>query len=108
MEPTTAQGDQLMDDLEEARGSSAEAPSTQPQPGNHNNSTTTRLQPGQHTEPRNPEKVIVLSFRSLQLQRIAELQDELIRLAAAGRATSDQTEKVDRALDNYGRPSSTP
>ena len=103
MIPTTAQGDQPMDDLEEAQGSSAEAPNTQP---NNSSSTTTKLQPGQQTEPGNPEKVIVLSFRSLQLQRIAELQDELLRLtfdAAAGKATSNHTNNVDKGLDNYGK-----
>ena len=49
------------------------------------------------------EKVIVLSFRSLQLQRIAELQDELLSLAVG--PASQQTpskDSIDKALRNYG------
>ena len=53
------------------------------------------------------ERVIVLSFRSLQLMRIAELQDELIRLSDDTFGTTNETwtdrkELVDRALRDYG------
>jgi hypothetical protein len=52
------------------------------------------------------QKVIILSFRSLQLRRIAELQDELLRLAVK---TADipnlpdtHSSEVDRTLRDYG------
>ena len=53
------------------------------------------------------EKVIVLSFRGLQLRRIAELQDNLLTLsiaAARGTLVSD-TDKtlIDKALKDYGK-----
>ena len=51
----------------------------------------------------NVEKVIVLSFRTLQLKRIAELQDELLNLSlgAAAQQTSER-DKIDKALSAYG------
>ena len=57
------------------------------------------------------EKVIVLSFRTLQLQRIAELQDDLLHLTVAstfkeGLQGPDKKE-IDAALRNYGRFAST-
>lgn len=52
------------------------------------------------------EKVVVLSFRTLQLQRIAELQDELLSLAVATTVPPGLKEKhkdsVDKALRAYG------
>ena len=51
------------------------------------------------------EKVIVLSFRTLQLQRITELQDDLIDLTVAStlKEGSQRTkEEVDKALRDYG------
>lgn len=53
------------------------------------------------------EKVVVLSFRTLQLQRIAELQDELLGLAVATAKGTVQQEQhkdvVDKALRAYGK-----
>ena len=51
------------------------------------------------------EKVIVLSFRTLQLQRITDLQDDLIDLTVAStfKEGSRRTkEEVDKALRDYG------
>lgn len=52
------------------------------------------------------QKVIVLSFRSLQLRRIAELQDELLRLAIKTADTPNLPDThnadVDQTLRNYG------
>ena len=49
------------------------------------------------------EKVAVLSFRSLQLERIAEMQDELLVLALVrARGETQDREKIDKALQNYG------
>jgi hypothetical protein len=52
------------------------------------------------------QKVIVLSFRSLQLRRIAELQDELLRLAVKTADTPDlpdaHNSDVDKTLRDYG------
>ena len=48
------------------------------------------------------EKVFVLSFRTLQLKRIAEMQDELLHLTFG--SASPQTpnkEEVDAVLSNY-------
>jgi hypothetical protein len=62
------------------------------------------------------EKVVILSFRSLQLRRIAELQDELLRLSgliATGKTATgtppsdDHKSTVDCALRNYGKFLST-
>ncbi len=49
------------------------------------------------------KKVIVLSFRSLQLQRIAELQDKLLDLAIcpASQHTPGK-DLIDKSLSNYG------
>jgi len=53
------------------------------------------------------EKVVVLSFRTLQLQRIAELQDELLSLTVAtvkSTALKGQyKDSVDHALRAYGK-----
>lgn len=58
------------------------------------------------------EKVVILSFRSLQLRRIAELQDELLGLSgliATGKTATgtplpdDHKSTVDCALRNYGK-----
>jgi len=55
--------------------------------------------------PPDSEKVVVLSFRGLQLRRIAQLQDQLIALTV--QSTHQGNEKhakdVDTALTNYGR-----
>jgi hypothetical protein len=52
------------------------------------------------------EKVVVLSFRALQLQRIAELQDELLNLAVISARNEDlpsnHKDTVDSALKCYG------
>ena len=60
----------------------------------------------EHSEKVEAEKVIVLSFRGLQLRRIAELQDNLLTLSiAAARGTLvSNAEKtlIDKALKNYG------
>ncbi|CZR57810.1 uncharacterized protein PAC_07699 [Phialocephala subalpina] len=51
------------------------------------------------------DKVVILSFRDLQLKRIAELQDQLLALsvqAVIGDSLApDHTSKVDRALSDY-------
>lgn len=53
------------------------------------------------------KKVIILSFRSLQLRRITELQDKLLGLAAitaSGAALSNNHQNdVDKALRDYGK-----
>lgn len=53
------------------------------------------------------EKVVVLSFRALQLQRIADLQDEVLDLVvkAPTEATSRLSinAKIDSRLGHYGR-----
>ena len=50
------------------------------------------------------EKVIVLSFRTLQLKRIADLQDELMSLTLRSAAHHLPDEKViDKTLNQYGR-----
>lgn len=53
------------------------------------------------------EKVVVLSFRTLQLQRIAELQDDLLSLAVAtAKGPLQQTQHKSRVDDNlraYGK-----
>ena len=52
------------------------------------------------------EKVIVLSFRTLQLQRISELQDDLLQLTAASASKEDSQrpdkKEIDKALRDYG------
>ena len=49
------------------------------------------------------EKVAVLSFRSLQLERIAEMQDGLLVFALAGTlGKARDKDKIDKALQNYG------
>jgi hypothetical protein len=52
------------------------------------------------------EKVIVLSFRSLQLRRIAKLQDDLLRLAVITASSSTLPDghkaAVDQALRDFG------
>ena len=52
------------------------------------------------------EKVIVFSFRTLQLQRIAELQDDLLRLTVSSATKrgpqGPDKEEVDKALRDYG------
>ena len=49
------------------------------------------------------EKVAVLSFRSLQLERIAEMQDDLLGLALAGtRGEAQNKDEIDKALRSYG------
>lgn len=52
------------------------------------------------------EKVIVLSFRTLQLQRISELQDDLIDLTVASAVNEGfqgpDRKNIDKALRDYG------
>ena len=117
MASTAGQGDQPLDDLEQGRDSHAEAPTPQSEEEDNANATGQRIKPLDllpHPKSRSHlevEKVIVLSFRSLQLQRIAELQDEVLKLAlraAAGKALPDQNKKVDDALENYGESSWVP
>jgi hypothetical protein len=52
------------------------------------------------------EKIVILSFRGLQLERISELQDELLRLsmisASSEAVPSDHKEKVDKVMGDYG------
>ena len=108
-------------DEEEAIDASATGPDHQQNPCDKSIPPSPRLQPDEQTEvvglPQNInstkhleiEKVIVLSFRSLQLSRISQLQDDLLRLTmrdAAGNAPPDHTEKVDKALENYGNAAS--
>lgn len=110
----TDQRDERLNDLEEAHDSNTGAPHLQPESRNDANSTAQRtnlqdLLPKSDSARRlDVEKVIVLSFRSLQLQRIADLQDELLILTmkpTAEKANPDQNEKIDEALENYGKPS---
>jgi len=51
-----------------------------------------------------PKNMVVLSFRNLQLRRIAELQNDLLRLAvetASDAVPEDKTEEVDKKLAAY-------
>jgi len=52
------------------------------------------------------EKIVILSFRGLQLGRISELQDELLRLsiisASSEAISSEHKEKVDKVMADYG------
>jgi hypothetical protein len=52
------------------------------------------------------EKIVILSFRGLQLERISELQDELLLLsvisASSEAVPSDHKEKVDKVMGDYG------
>lgn len=51
-------------------------------------------------------RVVVLSFRQLQLRRIAELQDELLGLAvrtARGLPRDKDKDAIDEALSKYGQ-----
>lgn len=49
------------------------------------------------------DKVVVLSFRNLQLKRIGDLQDKLIALSMAKQPLySDHADSVDQALRAYG------
>lgn len=58
------------------------------------------------------DKIIVLSFRSLQLRRIADLQDNLLRLAAIKEVGMEPTTlsnhkiSIDKALRDYGMQTS--
>jgi hypothetical protein len=53
------------------------------------------------------DNIVVISFQKLQLQRIAELQDELLQLTllaydeTAVKDTEEQAEKADRLLEKY-------
>lgn len=55
----------------------------------------------------NAEKVLVFSFRNLQLKRIAELQDRLIGLSmdtfSSQDLAPDHISNVDQALGEYGK-----
>lgn len=61
-----------------------------------------------HPQPPDPmnniaDKVVVLSFRNLQLRRIGDLQDKLIALSMAKQPLhSDHADRVDQALRAYG------
>ena len=51
-----------------------------------------------------PKNIVVLSFRNLQLRRISELQDDLLRLAvetASDTVPDDKTKEVDEKLRAY-------
>jgi hypothetical protein len=80
-----------------------------PQPFNNNiEADAAQLKP-QNVDT---ERVIVLSFRALQLERIAELQDDLLRLATISFNATPNSESnpkpenhnaiVDKALRDYG------
>ncbi|PNP42175.1 hypothetical protein TGAMA5MH_05857 [Trichoderma gamsii] len=45
------------------------------------------------------ESIVVLSFRALQLRRIAELQDDLLRISAVMGDKNDTTEEERRTID---------
>lgn len=90
-------------DIEQAGG--LQSPSTQ-----HDKEQAT---PGIETEAQlqdikkvEAQKVVVLSFRSLQLRRIAELQDELLALAIRTADTSSlpatHNSDIDKKLRDYG------
>lgn len=52
------------------------------------------------------EKLVVLSFRTLQLERSAELQDELLTLAVAtveNPRLNNSKDSVDKAFRAYGK-----
>ena len=109
MELSSNLGDNSSRDVEEVIGAPTQGANLQPQsPGSQPDQRTEPVGPAQGVNPTRTtevETVIVLSFRSLQLQRIAQLQDDLLLLAArdaAGNAPPDHSENVDKALDNYG------
>ena len=111
------QGGDSSRDVEEAIDVPSQSPNHQHNSDDRTIPQSQGFQPDQQTEPVDPvqdinptrtaeiETVIVLSFRSLQLQRIAQLQDDLLVLAAkdtAGNAPPHHSENVDKALDAYG------
>lgn len=55
------------------------------------------------------EKVVILSFRSLQLHRIAVMQDSLLKLSIKATTTDNHQEEfnnsIDKALKEYGESS---
>ena len=108
-------------DIEEAIELPINGPNHQHESENSGTPPAPSLQPDQPTEPiiftqntnstthLEVEKVIVLSFRSLQLQRISQLQDNLLVLALqdaaaqkVGNAPPDHTRRIDEALEDYG------
>jgi len=69
-----------------------------------------RAIPFEHIRNLDSEKLIVLSFRALQLKRITELQQELLRLqgalATGGSSKSKEKEilnPIDAVLQQYGK-----
>lgn len=74
--------------------------------GNFNDNASPAAQgsdlPPRKTKRISAEKVIVLSFRGLQLQRIAALQDRLIGLSTQQGNDSSHFDKIDETLGAYG------
>lgn len=90
-------------DIEKAPDSHDQSSSAAEEAENTHNPERTLAQSSEAIKKVEVEKVIVLSFRSLQLQRIAELQDELLSLAVG--PASQQTpgkDLIDKALSDYG------
>lgn len=95
----------VMSDIEEARNDHSEEESVFNQTEGSKNAEST-LNNIESIKKVEVERVIVLSFRTLQLQRIAELQDELLEHAVRGLSGTDQTQNkdvVDQALQKYGK-----
>ena len=113
MELRSDLGDSSSRDVEEAVDAPTQGPNLRHDSDNRSIPHSPGSQPDQRRDRLpgiNPtrtfeiETVIVLSFRYLQLQRIAQLQDDLLLLAAKDAAGNvpHHTENVDKALNDYG------
>jgi len=75
-------------------------------------STDDQIKPIVETR-RAKDNIVVISFQKLQLQRIAEIQDELLKLTLLAHDDTSlkddekHTEKVDRLLDKYCKHSNS-
>lgn len=87
--------------LDIERGSNDQNLDHSSQPHSKSEARTTELLPKPFSTLK-AEKVVILSFRSLQLSRIAELQDELLTLNIEGAGgnilPANHSSRVDKAL----------
>ena len=101
----------MTDDEEATKAKSDIEEARPPHPGSDNSHISPEIGTNAKTLEKlrkvEAEKVIVLSFRSLQLQRIAVLQDQLLGLALeygrAGEKRAGLDVEIDKALGKYGK-----
>lgn len=92
---------QVQSDVEQATGT--------PLPGDigHSPGADAQHHPSRSINDIIAERIVVLSFRELQLKRIAALQDKLILLSSqvvSGKPSPvDDEDEVDEVLGTYGR-----